>query len=281
MPRTYSETVKQPEESPEPTFSFGENWRDYLINISDADIARARKDVEEWLGDGFVAGKTVLDIGSGSGIHSLGFHSLCAESVQSFDYDEHSVEATRTLWAKQGSPGNWTVSQGSILNPAFLETMGQFDIVYSWGVLHHTGAMWEAFKNVATLLAPGGALWISLYTKGPNYQEHLELKTRYNLASDAGKRWMVRKVVARRMLGKIRRLQNPFAWNTKKARGMNQYHDIVDWLGGLPYEVADPNEVLRAGKEQGLALERIKVRPEGTCSIYLFSECSRRHRIDG
>jgi 2-polyprenyl-6-hydroxyphenyl methylase/3-demethylubiquinone-9 3-methyltransferase len=254
------------------TFSFGKNWKDYLKTVSKEEIDKAKYDIEEWLGTNFVSGKTVIDVGSGSGIHSLAFYLLGAKTICSFDFDKYSVEATKILWEKEGKPKNWIVSQGSILDKQFLKSFGQdFDIVYSWGALHHTGAMWEAVDNSINLVKSGGKLWISLYAEGPNYSKDLALKQRYNSASPLGKKGMIYKSIARIMLSRLRHFKNPFTWNEKISRGMNVYHNIVDWLGGLPYEVANEDEVLRVCRKKGLILERIKVKEEGAANIYVFS----------
>ena len=251
------------------TFSFGENWKHYLTTVSEEDINRAKRDIELWLGKNSVSGKTVIDIGSGSGIHSLAFYLLGAQRIYSLDVDPSSVDATKTLWEKE-RPKNWIVSHGSILDGEFIQSIGKFDIVYSWGVLHHTGSMWEALDNSVSLLAPGGKLWVALYAKGPRYPRDIALKQKYNASSQFGKRLMVYEQIGRTMLRRLNHFSNPFTWNKKKSRGMNVYHDIVDWLGGLPYEVASKEEVLRFGKKHGLVLERLEVRGEGANNIYVF-----------
>ena len=139
------------------------------------------------------------------------------------------------------------------------------------GVLHHTGGMWEAIDNSIRLVKPGGKLWISLYAKGPRYPEDLALKQKYNVSSRLGKKWMIYKTIGSTMLRRLVHFDNPFTWNEKRCRGMNVYHDIVDWLGGLPYEVASEDEVVRVCREKGLILERIKAAVEGGCSTYVFS----------
>jgi SAM-dependent methyltransferase len=252
------------------TFSFGKNWRSYLDTVSESAIDNARSTIEEWLGPDGVAGKTVLDIGSGSGIHSLGFYRLGAKEVFSLDVDPYSVESTRLLWQKAGSPANWRVTEASILDQNFVSSLGKYEIVYSWGVLHHTGSM--AIENASRLVTPGGLFWIALYVKGPMYREHLALKKRYNRHPWWRKKIMVWRYIYHYYIApRIRERRNPFAWNETVSRGMNVYHDVIDWLGGLPYEVASKEEVLSFGKERGFTLEKIFETGEQGNNIYLFS----------
>lgn len=253
------------------TFSFGKNWRSFVDTVSEETVGRAMKDIEDWLGRDSVSSKSALDIGSGSGIHSLCFHLLGAKEVVSLDVDPYSVEATRLLWEKAGRPSNWRVLQGSILDKEFVGGLGVYEVVYSWGVLHHTGAMWEALANACSLVGAGGLLWVSIYVKGPGYQTHLALKQSYNRASALGKKIMVWKEIYKLMRLRVSWRQNPFAWNEKRGRGMDTYHDLVDWLGGLPYEVASKEEVISFCQDKGLVLKKINELPEGACSSYLLS----------
>lgn len=242
-----------------------------METVRQEDVDGARRDIEHWLGADRVRGKTVIDVGCGSGIHSLAFQLLGAEMIHSFDADQYSVEATKVLWAGARKPEKWTIAQGSILDKEYVASLGQYDIVYSWGVLHHTGAMWQAVENACRLVKPGGVLWIALYAKGPRYPKDLALKQKYNSASRLGKRCMEYRGIGRLVLSRLGHLRNPFAWNQKRGRGMDAYHDLVDWLGGLPYEVASEDEVVKFGRESGFVLERIKAQREGGCSVYVFS----------
>jgi 2-polyprenyl-6-hydroxyphenyl methylase/3-demethylubiquinone-9 3-methyltransferase len=122
-----------------------------------------------------------------------------------------------------------------------------------------------------SLARPDGRVWISIYTKGPRYGHHLALKRRFNAASRFGKWCMLRRQILRTMGARILRGGNPLAWNQPRLRGMNTYHDLVDWLGGLPYEVASADEVVRFARDRELVLERIKPAKEGGCSTYVFS----------
>lgn len=253
------------------TFSFGKNWRSYVDTVNEDAVALARKDIEEWLGRDAVAGKTVLDIGCGSGIHSLCFHLLGAKQVVSLDVDPYSVESTRLLWEKAQRPSNWKVIEGSVLDKDFVAGLGTHEIVYSWGVLHHTGSMWEAIANASTRVEPGGRFWIALYVKGPTYPSDLALKQKYNRASKLGKKMMEWQYIYGIMRERWKSGQNPLKWNEKRERGMDVYHDVVDWLGGLPYEVASKEEVEEFCRERGFTTEKIDDDPTRANIIYLFS----------
>jgi 2-polyprenyl-6-hydroxyphenyl methylase/3-demethylubiquinone-9 3-methyltransferase len=251
------------------TFSFGENWQDFLRSMPDDALDRARQDSAEWIDDGAIAGRSVIDIGCGSGLHSLVFHVRGATRVRSIDVDQRSVQATQELRTRSGSPISWIVETASILDPAPPETE-TYDIVYSWGVLHHTGAMWEAMEHACRLVRPGGLFWFSLYAKGPHYQRDLALKHRYNASGRFEKWWLVKRAIFLVMLHRLRIGKNPLSWNAKKARGMDTFHDLIDWLGGLPYEVASIEEVSAFMKERRFQPLRIAPAPEGSCHIFLF-----------
>ena len=261
------------------TFSFGENWCDYLGTLTDEAIDSAANEIDQYLKAETLKGKSFIDIGSGSGIHSLAAHRFGVRNLCSLDVDPRSVEATTKMWEKAGRPDNWTVKSGSILDDDFVRELGSYDIVYSWGVLHHTGSMWEAINNAISLVAPGGQMWIAIYVDGPNYQRDLDLKKKYNAATDSGKRWMLRKWIFRDMLRMAKNFENPFIYFQNNCkRGMNRYNDAIDWLGGLPYEVASAQEILEFCKSRGLILEGIEVAPEGGCSDYVLRHVPELNR---
>jgi 2-polyprenyl-3-methyl-5-hydroxy-6-metoxy-1,4-benzoquinol methylase len=255
-------------------FAFGRNWQSFLKSVSPGAVESATRDIQSWLGRERVEGKTVVDVGCGSGLHSLCFQSLRPRRLVSLDVDAESVQATRSLWEKAGRPDNWEIQHDSILDETLVARLGTFDIVYSWGVLHHTGRMWQAIDNASRLVKDGGLFWLALYVKGPNYAQDLALKQRYNAASTLGKRVIVGERIARRMYRLLRQGRNPLKWNARKERGMDTYHDVVDWVGGLPYEVASRDETVDFLGERGFVLERVDEYPERWNNIYLFSRAS-------
>ena len=235
-------------------FPFGENWARFLTSLSDRQIEQATGAVSALVGRD-LRDKTFLDIGSGSGLSSLGARRLGAR-VYSFDYDAQCVACTQDL-RRRFFPGDeaWTVAQGSVLDQAFLATLGQFDIVYSWGVLHHTGQMWLAIENAGRRVRPGGlfiigiynfrggrrgtATWAKLkrwYCRAPRWQQVAweNLYLTWELVSMAA--------VGRNPLRMIREYHSD--------RGMSWRRDATDWLGGYPYEAATPGEILEFVKRK-------------------------------
>jgi SAM-dependent methyltransferase len=254
------------------TFSFGKNWQNFLKVIDEADFNRSRNDIERWFKNRLeLSGKTIIDIGSGSGIHSFVLSSFNPSRLFSFDYDKNSVAATTSLWEKAGKPENWTVEHGSVLDLNYINKLGQYDLVYSWGVLHHTGSMWEAIKNASTVVKPGGYFLLSIYQGLKTYEADLALKQKYNASGYLGKKWMEWKDgILPVMKERWKAGKNPFKWNEKRLRGMNRYHDIVDWLGGLPYEVASAEQMIGFLSPLGFVL--LEKDMSQACGTYLLQK---------
>src|SRR5947209_17335124 len=147
----------------EKRFAFGKNWRNFIRLVDDERVKAAEDSLRGMLAMQDLSSRTFLDIGCGSGLFSLAARRLGA-TVMSFDYDRNSVTSTQELSLRYAASGpDWIIQQGSILDREYVARLGQFDIVYSWGVLHHTGDLWTALSNAALLVRPGGALFISLY----------------------------------------------------------------------------------------------------------------------
>lgn len=251
-------------------FGFGKNWQNFLGGLNEKRIAGARADLIKWLGTDTLTGASVLDIGCGSGVHSYCLQQMGPARLMSFDYDQNSVDATASLREMAGSPDTWTVEQGSVLDEAYIRSLGQFDLVYSWGVLHHTGQIWQAIANAATCVLPGGYLFIAIYAKGGLYPQHLALKQRYHAATISGKRKMEFDWILNQYADLARRGMNPESWwDQGLERGMDPYIDLVDWLGGLPYEVATMTELSEFLGALGINIIKQQPAPEGGCHILI------------
>ncbi len=231
-------------------FSFGRNWLLFLKNCNEEQIRVARSSLQEFLGIKNFKGKSFLDIGSGSGLFSYGAFQLEAERIVSIDIDPFSVQCCQHMYEKAHRPANWKIFQGSMLDKAFLLQFKDFDIVYSWGVLHHTGQMWEAIKNSASLVKRDGFYYIALYnhvdgTLGSRFW--LKIKKFYNHSPKPIQSLLVNSYCLAIILRCLVSLQNPihFIRNYKSLRGMSFKTDAIDWVGGYPYEFATVEEIFQ------------------------------------
>jgi 2-polyprenyl-3-methyl-5-hydroxy-6-metoxy-1,4-benzoquinol methylase len=248
-------------------FEFGANWRRFLSVLTPERIARAEDSLAEMLGVRSLSGLRFLDIGCGSGLFSLAARRLGAE-VLSFDYDPLSVACAEELRrVHRLDDSQWRVLRGSVLDEPFMRSLGTFDVVYSWGVLHHTGAMWPAVDAAAARVAPGGSFFIALYNdQGVKSVWWTRIKRTYNalprflqgpylllfggLLELGAVGVSIARLRPRQIIDRWRRYEG--------VRGMSRWHDVVDWIGGYPFEVATPESVVAFGRARGLRLVRLK-----------------------
>lgn len=248
------------------TFSFGKNWDSYLKSFySEELLEEAKKSLKEFMKVKDLKGLTFMDIGCGSGIFSLASYKLGAKKIISFDVDKYSVNCCELLRKRENSPTNWDVFHESVLDEKAISKLEKADIVYSWGVLHHTGDMWEAITNASKLVKNKGLFYIAIYNKKKGFlgsEFWLKVKKRYNNSSKLGK-WFIKELHTFALITKyIITLQNPIKKikNYKSKRGMNWKVDLVDWVGGYPYEYATTEEISSfLGKKGFKLVNTIKV----------------------
>ena len=249
-------------------FAFGENWARFLFALDEQRIKQAEESLKSMLETDNLSGKSFLDIGSGSGLFSLAARRLGAR-VLSFDYDCQSVACTRELKRQYFiDDHDWTIEEGSVLDVDYLNRLGRYDIVYSWGVLHHTGAMWKALQNVDTNVGEEGRLFIALYNDQGKASKLWRIIKKLYVSFPKPLRVFILMPCLIRLWGPtiIRDFISlrPFSsWiNYKKKRGMSPYHDVVDWVGGFPFEVSKPEEIFEFYKSLGYQLRKLKTSGE-------------------
>ena len=259
-------------------FEFGKNWQKYLPHLTDSQIVNAQHSLQDMLGIEDLSGSRFLDIGCGSGLFSLAARRLDASFVLSFDFDPDSVKCTEML--KQHylpKDTEWVIQRGSVLDKEYLGSLQTFDVVYSWGVLHHTGNMWQAFANILPLVKCEGSLFIAIYNdQGKRSGGWRAIKRAYNGLPWLGRMpltaivflrlWgptFFKDLVAGRFLDSWRHYD--------KTRGMSPWRDVVDWVGGYPFEVAKPEEVIDFFRLNSFELTRLKTVGSGHgCNEYVF-----------
>ncbi len=250
-------------------FQFGRNWNRFIARITPERISSAKDSLIHMLGHNSLNNMHFLDVGSGSGMFSLAAHQLGAQ-VRSFDYDEVSVATTAEVRKRYAADSNsWCIEQGSVLDEGYMRSLGRYDVVYAWGVLHHTGDMLRALANVGENVTPSGQLFVAIYNKQP-------FKTRY---------WkVVKKAYNKNAFNRIvivlthmpyfyflRGMVRFLSGKHRLERGMSLWHDMLDWLGGYPFEAAAPEEIVDFYLSRGFILQRLRtVGGRAGCNEFVF-----------
>ncbi len=253
-------------------FEFGNNWKNFLKTLNISSIKKAEDSLKDMLKVQNLKGKTFLDVGSGSGLFSLAAKNLGAKVI-SFDYDINSVWCTSELKLRfYENDNDWEIMRGSILDKNFISNLGKYDYVYSWGVLHHTGNMKIALKNIIKLVKDNGFLFIAIYNHQPILSLYWKIvKKLYN------------KIIFMRPILFLLHFFYPtlpsIIWKTvqrkKVPRGMNIYYDLIDWIGGYPFEVSTPKEIFNFYRDNGFILKEINtVGGKSGCNEFVFFKIS-------
>jgi 2-polyprenyl-3-methyl-5-hydroxy-6-metoxy-1,4-benzoquinol methylase len=238
-------------------FAFGNNWQRYLQTIQPADIQRAQASLSPAIDHIDRPRATFLDVGCGSGLFSRAAYQAGFGQITSFDYDPQSVAAATELRARaSGDTTRWSIGQGSILDPQYLQSLGQFDVVYAWGVCHHTGHMWDAVNNAMARVRPGGVIYLALYNdQGWISKYWTGVKRLYSAVPRAGKVAMdsmyVAFFAAALAAADVVRARNPLGRYRDDGRAMRFTTDIIDWIGGYPFEVATAAETIGFARDRG------------------------------
>jgi len=266
---------------PKVQFDFGENWEAFSeASLNEKALAQSKHQFIELISSDDLRGKSFVDIGFGQGLGLLNATSLGAKTV---GCDINPLCATVLARNQEKFPElkdvKIPVVVGSILhqekvdsiaNNAPEKDVSKYDIVHSWGVLHHTGSMWQAIENSMQLVKDGGTFIIAIYNKHWSSSPWWLIKRIYNFLPKWGRYLMVKLFYVVIYLAKfLVTFQNPL----KKDRGMNFYYDVIDWLGGYPYEYASKEEIQNYFEERGYALKRfIKAEVPTGCNEFVFEK---------
>lgn len=270
-------------------FNFGENWASFSLQINSNRIANAKSNISLLLQTTDLSEFSILDIGSGSGIHSLAMLEMGCKSLVAFDYDAQSVFTTRNVLEKSANRMKALVFQANILEEIPELSQKQFDLVYSWGVLHHTGSMLLALKNSMKFVNEDGLLAVALYRKTPFCALwRIEKRIYSGLSNEL--QVVVQKsykfFFAIKLMVVQRTTLSKYKQSYSGMRGMDFSHDVHDWLGGYPYESISNREILAFMEKNGFVLVNSITHKPGLglfgsgCNEYLFRRHSRELQIN-
>jgi SAM-dependent methyltransferase len=253
--------MKQREQALDTHFKFGENWERLLPQIDEQRVAFATRDIAKFMERKSLEGLTFLDIGCGSGLSSLAAYRLGAKSIVSIDIDPANIANTEHLKRKFSVSEDfpWQSYTASIVGRES-GNLPPSDVVYAWGVLHHTGAMWDAIDNCARLVKPGGFLYLMIYRDAWCAGLWRLIKRTYTRGGPAIQ-WVIRNGFAAILIAGLlskgknpRRIMHDYA---AKRRGMSWYVDVTDWVGGYPFEYTNAEQVINRLDQMGLRLKKL------------------------
>jgi 2-polyprenyl-6-hydroxyphenyl methylase/3-demethylubiquinone-9 3-methyltransferase len=254
-------------------FSFGQNWRRFLTNVDDSTIKHAEDSFIKFTRQPRLDASTFLDIGCGSGLSSLVAYRLGARRIVSTDIDPNSINCVTALRERfANGTDNWDILRASVLDGEFIRSVGRFSYVYSWGVLHHTGYMWQAIENVIDCVEPNGKLHIAIYNEHRTSAIWLKVKRLCNRFPRTV--FPILKIVYALLvcMRLLMRFQSPITYfrHYRRHRGMSFWRDVDDWLGGLPYEYCKPDQVINFLSDRGFALLRLGINMSTGTNEFLF-----------
>lgn len=258
-------------------FAFGKNWSNFLKRVNEDRLNEAQSSIRKVLQMENLYNKTFLDVGSGNGIFSLAAKRIGAAYVHSFDYDELSVRCTMEMKNRYfHDDTNWRIEVGSVLNAEYLNTVPQFDVVYSWGVLHHTGNMILAFENIVKKVKKDGILCIAIYNDQGIISRFWRLVKQTYCSGFLGRIFVLSLFIPyytlRSLFVSLIKYGNPLKYFEmyRKNRGMSIYNDWIDWLGGLPFEVSTPEFLINYFKDKGFTVTNIITTKGLGCNQFVF-----------
>ena len=256
-------------------FSFGKNWQGYSkVALNPERIEQGRQALKDLLAGIPLINQSFLDIGFGQGL-TAHLASQMGAKVTGVDIDLDNIDAAKNIQLKMGIASPLDLRIGSILDGKIvdqLRQLGTWNVVHSWGVLHHTGNMDLAVKNAASLVAQDGYFVCAIYNRHWSSLPWLFIKWFYNLLPAIGQQLMVSLFYPIIYLAKwLVTGKNP----KDKLRGMDFFFDVVDWVGGYPYEYASCEEFRKLVEPLGFkCIKEIPAEVPTGCNEFVFKRIS-------
>jgi len=254
-------------------FDFGENWVAYSREaLTKEKVESARIDFKQLYSGISFEGKRFLDIGFGQGLALL-FAKEMGAIVTGCDINHKCKESLEITKQVVGYKGEITTIIGSILSKETMNALrgdcnNKFDIVHSWGVLHHTGSMYKSLKDVTTLVENDGYIVLAIYNRHWSSPLWRFIKFVYCYMPQMVQKLLIAGLTPIIVASKfIVTGKNPL----KCKRGMSFFHDVTDWIGGYPYEYASSEEICSIMRSKGFTCVRTVLAEVPTgCNQFVF-----------
>lgn len=235
-------------------FKFGENWMDFSRALDEKRIEEAKASLLEYVTADKIQGKSFMDFGCGSGLFSIAAARLGAWPVTGVDLDPDSINTTRMNNEKWLPGKTIQLEHISVLNDPAMEALPMVDFGYAWGSLHQTGAMRRAIHNCASKVKPGGTFVIAIYNRHWTSPLWQPIKKLYVNSGKLLQNLLVAILTPVIIIAKtLYTGKDPYRFR----RGMDMKHNIIDWVGGYPYEYASVAEMKAILEENGLTVDKV------------------------
>ncbi len=269
-------------------FEFGQNWTRFLATVNDARVLRAEASLKAMLGLDTLAGLTFLDIGCGSGLFSLAARRLGADrtfvrlrsAVGSLQPQaEGALPSRRRRLAHR-------VGIGPRCRLSRKPSPFRHRLLLGCPSPHRCHV--AGARACAASRAANGKLFIAIYNDmGSQSIRWRQLKRLYAKLPAAVQPLYACAVSApEEAKGFLRavpsgRPQDYVATWTKyeRNRGMSRWRDIIDWVGGYPYEFAKPDAICSFFIDRGFALDKMCIGGGLGCSEYVFSRSNSQRAM--
>ncbi len=262
-------------------FDFGKNWQDFSFQaLTQEKVIQTKESFQHLIDDMDLRGKSFLDIGFGQGLSLLTACEKGALAVGT-DINEKCLDVfqhNKQYFPRTTNNVDVPIVIGSILDPKVVDQLhaaspglSGYDIVHSWGVLHHTGNMKKAIQHTASLVNADGCLVLAIYNRHWSSPLWKQIKRFYCMTPPPAQNLIISLFYPIIYLAKYAVTgKDP----KKKMRGMDFYYDVIDWVGGYPYEYATRSEL--ESMTTGLGFRLVKCIPSEVptgCNEFIFQKC--------